>query len=741
VSAAGPDLSEWLTDAWRAWAARHPVLVRRGRRLWIAWTWVSVAAVVLMLLLVPSTRRGFVVVLWMYYVLVQFWLLCRSRTLTWRAYSLAFVAGLVLAPLIGLLENVVAAALGWPMPDPRATVWVSGPVEETLKLLPLGAVLALARRRAARLAVVDHILLAAAGGVAFQYVEDVIRRLVYRPSLLTILLGGDNTQTRYGLLSLFPGWFETATTPTARFAGHAVTSALIGAGIGLAVHLRPRLGPRVYALPVGLWVAQSLAHTLYNAAAVGQEGIVPGWLLALYRVWGSGHLERPLLVVLLLAALAVDYRGLRAVTDRLPALPGDDLGQPAVERAARLGQRLAGAPPADAAPVFRRLAGAAGATWAALGVAAGEAWRELVVTLAGAARGPATWSAGWTVLRQRRELGVALARSAPLPRPPADPAGTARRAAQLAAALAVLAILAVAVAPSAPGYPVFLAGLFERLGEWWNGLPLWAQLLIPFGVAALLTFAGMGFWPALGLVSTLSEFAAYGEGIGTFLRNPGQATRDFVRNLTPGQAIGLLAGLVLERILPGALGGLLGRAGRGTIRRTADDVVDTADDSLPRRADDLPEHNPVEPGALGPRFHPGVHDPDQLLMPDERATADFLAEQGYDVRPLPADHTVVNKKNPDTIVRRSPEDPGVITEFKKLDSASSTAVKRNIRDAGRQLKTVEGQAVIDGRSVGLSRQAALEGLNRALGEARQHGSSLPSRIHIILGDGTSIFYP
>lgn len=217
------------------------------------------------------------------------------------------------------------------------------------------------------------------------------------------------------------------------------------------------------------------------------------------------------------------------------------------------------------------------------------------------------------MLRQRRELGVALVRSAPPPRPPADPAGTARRAAQLAAALGVLAILAVAVAPPTPGDPVFLAGLFERLGEWWNGLPLWAQLLIPFAVAALLTFAGMGFWPALGLVSTISEFAAHGEGIGTFLRNPGQATRDFLRNLTPGQTIGLLAGLVLERILPGALGGLLGRAGRGTIRRTADAAVDAADDSLPRRADDLPEQvdQPAPPRTRQERLDELADDPDR----------------------------------------------------------------------------------------------------------------------------------
>lgn len=79
--------------------------------------------------------------------------------------------------------------------------------------------------------------------MGFQYVEDAIRRLVVRPSLLSILLGGDNTSTQYRAVSLFPGWFQSIGGE--RFAGHAVTSALIGAGIGLAVRLRPRFGRRV----------------------------------------------------------------------------------------------------------------------------------------------------------------------------------------------------------------------------------------------------------------------------------------------------------------------------------------------------------------------------------------------------------------------------------------------------------------------------------------------------------------
>ncbi len=308
-----------------------------------------------------------------------------------------------------------------------------------------------------------------------------------------------------------------------RFAGHMVTSALIGAGIGLAVRLRPRLGRRVWLLPVSLWLTQVLAHTLYNNAAVG-AGIAPGWLQGLYRLWGSGHLERPLLLALLLTAVTVDYKTLHAVTDRLPALPGTNLAHPLTRLGDRAGQRITALPPADAAPIFRRTAQTLGQAVAALAATAAAVWRELAVVLVAASRGPATWWSAMAVMRERRELAVALTRHARPPPPPRDPDTTAHHAAQLRTALAVLAALAVVTAAHTlathGGESAFLAGLFDRLGQWWNSLPLWQQFLVIGGVAALLTLGGMGFLPALGAVSTASSLAAHGQGIATFIRDP-----------------------------------------------------------------------------------------------------------------------------------------------------------------------------------------------------------------------------
>jgi hypothetical protein len=139
----------------------------------------------------------------------------------------------------------------------------------------------------------------------------------------------------------------------------------------------------------------------------------------------------------------------------------------------------------------------------------------------------------------------------------------------------------------------------------------------------------------------------------------------------------------------------------------------------------------MQQGALGNEFNPGVHDPNSEFQPHEKATADRLAEEGWQVDQRPADHTQQGLRNPDTMVRKSPDDPGTITELKSLDSPSNNALKRNINDAGGQNEG--GDAVIDGRGVGTTLEDATRAYKRALG---QPGGKVPSRVHIILGDGS-----
>ncbi|MGC5663741.1 WXG100 family type VII secretion target [Micromonospora sp. WMMD723] len=147
-------------------------------------------------------------------------------------------------------------------------------------------------------------------------------------------------------------------------------------------------------------------------------------------------------------------------------------------------------------------------------------------------------------------------------------------------------------------------------------------------------------------------------------------------------------------------------------------------------------------GSLGSAFRAGVEDPRGLFDPKERDIADRIAEQGNMVHPRERIDDVHGSKNPDAMIRSSPTDPGVVTEFKTLDRASSEAVRRNILAAGKQVaQTDGGNLIIDGRTVGLTEEDARRGISRALGQHRQHGSLLPDQVLIVLGDNRTISFP
>jgi hypothetical protein len=89
-------------------------------------------------------------------------------------------------------------------------------------------------------------------------------------------------------------------------------------------------------------------------------------------------------------------------------------------------------------------------------------------------------------------------------------------------------------------------------------------------------------------------------------------------------------------------------------------------------------------------------------------------------------------KNPDGIVRRSPADPGTITEFKTLAEPTTSAVKRCVVNAAKQVAARGGgDVIIDGRAAGLDEATARQGYARAVGQARAHQGSLPRHVFVI----------
>lgn len=555
-------------QAWgRRWRAVHPLAARRVRRAWCWWSWAALAMVLATLLLVPGTRPGLAVLLIVPVVLWRVWLLCRSKTISWGSYARALTAGIVLAPLIGVAELGVARSLGLAAGDPAVMVWVAGPLEEALKVAFLLLVLRLARQRARRLAVVDVALLGTALAAGVTLVEELARALTTGSAL------------RVNLLALLPGWREASSGT--RFAGHLVLTGLVALGIGLAIRLRPNLGRLTVILPLVLLVLAVLDHSLFNAAEAGALGVVPGWLEGLHRVLGAGRRTAGLFALLLLAGVVLDYRVLDTVRGALPALPGRSADARVADRAERLVAWLPRRLPEDAAAVFRRSAAAVPLVLRSVATACVQASHEVIVALAAARQGTLTWLEALALLRQRRKLGFAL-RIAPVDPLRVQPvtlvvrSRTQRLAGQGllgaatlfvalgAAALALTAAAGAAASAGAAGRSVggdgaavvsgsaSLAVLLGELARWWGELPGWQRGITAVGAGGVLILSGSGAGLAYHLALEANDVTLPGRGA-SFVREPGRATREFLRSLTPADVLIAAAGAALRRLVPAPL--------------------------------------------------------------------------------------------------------------------------------------------------------------------------------------------
>jgi uncharacterized membrane protein YphA (DoxX/SURF4 family) len=280
----------------------------------------------------------------------------------------------------------------------------------------------------------------------------------------------------------------------------------------------------------------------------------------------------------------------------------------------------------------------------------------------------------------------------------------------IADALRVVGVVLVAVGVVVAAVS-FVAGFFS-LGVGWLGE-------IPAGT---LIATGMLLWGAGDVLDT---------------------TVDWAEGRIDGTELLIGAGTSIALALAGAM---VVKLGGKLFKKLAPDHYER----LGRWIDDLLGRGPADPalpGPLGKDFKPGLSNPTgRQLTKDEQAGADLLTAEGKHVQVLPEDHTVQRRKSVDFLVREGRDDPGVISELKTLRSPSSSAVQRNILEAGGQLDQYKdrygpGRAVIDGRGVGLTADDADRGFRRAVGQARDHGQPLPPSIRIILGDGSSRYYP
>lgn len=428
------------------------------------------------------------------------WLLITpTKTVRWasvlRLFSLSAIWAVAIAWLSIRLSHNVGLRAGAAGPS----IGIAAAMEETLKLLPLVVIGVLAPGRLRRFSAADWLLLGLAAGMGFQASEDFVRQATSRPTILNPA----GTDWRYGW-TLFGGRFDIAHITS--YAGHQIETALVAAGIGIAV----RLGGRrtrwrwVWALPVALWAIVVCDHIAFNAVADNSRALpsgrstVPNVVRSVWSWSGHGFNRGWLLLLLLGVALLLDARSQAEPRGAAPAEPTSPLsGATALERTV-----------AAVAEAVRALMEVVATT--ARGTRA--AW-EHSAGAPGRARVTAMFSA-LTRDRQRRELlGAPLTTGRPW-WPTRLVVATTGITCTAAGVLAARSLAQrIGETQNASGGHWF-GGLLDGLARWWDGLGLGGQLLVGAGVVALILLGGFLLFPELFGVSALAaeEAAAVAEG-------------------------------------------------------------------------------------------------------------------------------------------------------------------------------------------------------------------------------------
>jgi len=459
---------ESIYHLWKKWIRKYPSVIR----IYAIFSWISLIAFILSLIFMEDSRKIFVQFFWSFYVILQFWLLCRSKTLSWKQYTYFFLAGAwLIVPLNSVLVGSITAVFGSEASDVWSQAVLTPIAEEVLKLIPLGVYLFLSRRSSS-LSLSDFALIGAASGAGFQFLEETTRRLITGDHYGVSFLAGK--VLHWDLFTLFPGYFEESFLPDKMSAGHSLLTAMVALGIGLAVRYQNRFKHYTFIFPFFLLVCSILDHAIWNA---GYH--TPKWLAGIHSLFGSGYASKPVFLLMLVAALLIDYWQLNQMKEKIPKLEGEKNINPVT-----------------------------------------ELWTLSISLINDRQR----FGSLLYFYRERRELGFTLiyGNAEAKKRLPVLMANVQKyyQALTLIAAAVLFFVLVLVNWESSYGGPeACFACLFDNLQNWWDGLSGWEKGIIIAGAFAL-SVPFLGVWSAIGAVSAGVGFAASGQQIADIIRNP-----------------------------------------------------------------------------------------------------------------------------------------------------------------------------------------------------------------------------
>jgi RsiW-degrading membrane proteinase PrsW (M82 family) len=207
----GPEWWERLAARWAGWWQRHRQLAERLAVLLTIALWAALAVLLVVFVLFPEFRAGLRVWVWLYGLLVAWFAVARTKTVSWRLIAGLFGIAVWWSLIIAVISIWLSGRAGGVRGDGPGTV-IAGMTEESLKLVPVAVLALVAPGRVRRLALVDWLLVGFAAGLGFQAFEELARRTsaaVVRPGLLDLLdrLLGSAAGSGSGLSAV---WLEPA---------------------------------------------------------------------------------------------------------------------------------------------------------------------------------------------------------------------------------------------------------------------------------------------------------------------------------------------------------------------------------------------------------------------------------------------------------------------------------------------------------------------------------------------------
>ncbi|GIN72027.1 hypothetical protein J14TS2_25020 [Bacillus sp. J14TS2] len=459
---------ERIQTTWQTLVGKFPIITY----LYMIVSWIFVIAFIISLFFLKDSRTMVVQFLWSFYLIVQFWLLCRSKTLTWKQYTRFFLAGAwFVVPLTAVIVLLITKLFGSLSSDFWSMSILTPIMEEVFKLLPLAAYLYLSRR-ASSLSLTDYALIGAATGAGFQLIEEFARRIATGNMYGFTLFGGQ--VLHWDFFTLFPGYMEESFLPTQMTANHALLTAMITLAIGFAIRFRKKLKNLTFVVPGFFLFVAIVDHALWNGSYQ-----FPDWIRAFHGLLGSGYQTKAWFLIMLGIALIIDYTELNRNKEQIPRLPNEKAINPF-----------------------------------------SEIWNLIIAFF----RSRQHYGFLLHFYRERREFNLTLLYG--------NSEAKETRLSQLTEnvekyyqiILAIAATLLVIMMYNgweyvASGYEACFACLFDSLQNWWNGLSGWEKGAI-FAGAFALTVPFLGVWSALVAVSTGISLAASGKEIADVIRHP-----------------------------------------------------------------------------------------------------------------------------------------------------------------------------------------------------------------------------